>query len=55
LSEEVLQIAETRKEAKGKGEKERYTHPNTEFQRIPTRDKKAFLSNQCKEIRVKLI
>ena len=55
LSEEALQIAETRKEAKGKGEKERYTHPNAEFQRIPRRDKKAFLSNQCKEIGVKLI
>ena len=55
LSEEVLQIAETRKEAKGKEEKERYTHPNTEFQRIPRRDKKAFLSNQRKEIGVKLI
>ena len=50
LSEEVLQIAEKRKEAKGKGEKERYTHLNAEFQRIVRRDKKAFLSNQCKEI-----
>ena len=49
LSEEALQIAEKR-EAKGKGEKERYTHPNAEFQRIPRRDKKAFLSDQCKEI-----
>ena len=45
LSEEALQIAETRKEAKGKGEKERYTHPNAEFQRIPRRDKKAFLND----------
>ena len=50
LSEEVLQIAEKRREAKGKGEKERYTHLNAEFQRIATRDKKAFLSDQCKEI-----
>ena len=51
LSEEVLQIAEKRKEAKGKGDKERYTHLNAEFQRIIRRDKKkAFLSNQCKEI-----
>ena len=50
LSEEVLQIAEKRKEAKGKGEKERYTHLNAEFQRIARRDKKAFLSDQCKEI-----
>ena len=50
LSEEALQIAEERREAKGKGEKERYTHLNAEFQRIPRRDKKAFLSNQCKEI-----
>ena len=49
LSEEALQIAEKR-EAKGKGEKERYTHPNAEFQRIARRDKKAFLSDQCKEI-----
>ena len=49
LSEEALQIAEKRREAKGKGEKERYTHLNPEFQRI-ARDKKAFLSNQCKEI-----
>ena len=47
LSEEVLQIAEKR-EAKAKGEKERYTHLNAEFQRIVRRDKKAFLSNQCK-------
>ena len=50
LSEEVLQIAEERIETKGKGEKERYTHLNTEFQRIARRDKKAFLSEQCKEI-----
>ena len=50
LSEEALQIAEKRKEAKGKGEKERYTHQNTEFQRITRRDKKAFLRDQCKEI-----
>ena len=50
LSEEVLQIAEKRREAKGKGEKERYTHLNSEFQRIARRDKKAFLSYQCKEI-----
>ena len=50
LSEEALQIAEKRKETKGKGEKERYTHLNAEFQRIARRDKKAFLSDQCKEI-----
>ena len=50
LSEEALQIAEKRREAKGKGEKERYTHLNSEFQRIAWRDKKAFLSDQCKEI-----
>ena len=50
LSEEALQIAVNRREAKGKGEKERYTHLNAEFQRIAGRDKKAFLSNQCKEI-----
>ena len=50
MSEEVLQIAEQRREAKGKGEKERYTHLNAEFQRIVRRDKKAFLSDQCKEI-----
>ena len=49
LSEEALQTAEKRREAKGKGEKERYTHLNAEFQRIARRDKKAFLSNQCKE------
>ena len=50
LSEEGLQTAETRREAKGKGEKERYTHLNAEFQRVARRDKKAFLSDQCKEI-----
>ena len=50
LSEEALQIAEKIREAKGKGEKERYTPLNTEFQRIARRDKKAFLSDQCKEI-----
>ena len=50
LSEEALQIAVNRREAKGKGEKERYTHLNAEFHRIAGRDKKAFLSNQCKEI-----
>ena len=50
LSEKALQIAEKRKEAKGKGEKERYTHLNAEFQRRARRDKKAFLSDQCKEI-----
>ena len=49
MSEEALQIAEKRKEAKGKGEKEKYTHLNAEFQRITRRDKKAFLSDQCKE------
>ena len=50
LSEEALQIAEKRREAKGKGKKERYTQLNAEFQRIARRDKKAFLSHQCKEI-----
>ena len=50
LSEDTLQIAEKRREEKGKGEKERYTHLNAEFQRIARRDKKAFLSAQCKEI-----
>ena len=50
LSEEALQIAEKRKEAKVKGEKERYTHLNAEFQRTARGDKKAFLSDQCKEI-----
>ena len=49
LSEEALQIAEKRKEVKDKGEKERYTHSNAEFQRIARKDKKAFLSDQCKE------
>ena len=53
LSEEALQIAVKRKEAKGKGEKERYTHLNAEFQRIARRYKKAFLSDQCKEIEEK--
>ena len=52
LSEEGLQIAEKR-EVKGNGEKERYTHLNAEFQRIARRDKKAFLSDQCKEIEEK--
>ena len=50
MSEEALQIAAKRREAKSKGEKERYTHLNAEFQRIARRDKKAFLSDQCKEI-----
>ena len=50
LSGEALQIAEKRREAKGKGEKERDTHLNAEFQRIARRDKKAFLSGHCKEI-----
>ena len=50
LSEEALQTAMKRREAKGKGEKERYTHLNAEFQRIARRDKKAFLGDQCKEI-----
>ena len=50
LPEETLQRAEKRRDAKGKGEKERYTHLNAEFQRIARRDKKAFLSEQCKEI-----
>ena len=52
MSEETLQIAEKRREAEGKGEKERYTHLNAEFQRIARRDKKTFLSDQCKEIEV---
>ena len=51
MSKEDLQIAEKRREAKGKGGKERYTHLNGEFQRITRRDKKAFLSDQCKEIK----
>ena len=50
LSQEALQIAEKRRKVKGKGEKERYTHLNAEFQRIARRDRKAFLSDQCKEI-----
>ena len=50
LSEEALQIAVKRREAKSKGEKERYTHLNAEYQRIARRDKKAFLNDQCKEI-----
>ena len=50
MSEEALQIAANRREAKGKGEKERYTHLNAEFQRTAKRDKKAFLNDQCKEI-----
>ena len=50
LSEEALQIAEKRRETKGKGEKEKYTHLNAEFQRIARRGKKAFLNDQCKEI-----
>ena len=53
LSGEALQIAEERREAIGKGEKERYTYLNAEFQRTARRDKKAFLSDQCKEIRGK--
>ena len=50
LSEVALQIAVKRREAEGKGEKESYTHLNSEFQRLARRDKKAFLSDQCKEI-----
>ena len=50
MFEEALQIAEKRREAKGKGRKERYTHLNAEFQRIARRDKKAAFSDQCKEI-----
>ena len=50
LSEQTLKIAEKRREVEGKGEKERYTHLNAEFQRIARRDKKAVLSDQCKEI-----
>ena len=53
LSEEVLQIAVKRREVKSKGEKERYSHLNADFQRIARRDMKAFLSRQCKEIRGK--
>ena len=51
LSEETLQIAEKRREAKSKGENERYTHVNVEFQRIARRDKKAFFRDQCKDIK----
>ena len=51
LTEEVLQIVVKRREVKSKGEKERYSHLNAEFQRIARRDKKAFLSDQCKEIK----
>ena len=50
MSEEALQIAEKRRETKGKGQRETYIHLNAEFQRMARRDKKAFLSNQCKEI-----
>ena len=50
LSEEVLKIAEKRREAKGKGEREIYTHLNAEFQKIARRDKKAFFSHQCKDV-----
>ena len=50
MSEEALQIAEKRRKVKGKGEKERYTYLNAEFQRIARRDKKAFLSDKCKKI-----
>ena len=53
MSEEALQIAVKRREVKGKGEKERDTHLNAEFQRIARRDKKAFLSDQCKELEEK--
>ena len=53
LSEEALQIAEKRREAKGKGEKESNTHLNAEFQRIAKRDKKAFVNDQCKEVEEK--
>ena len=53
LSEKALQIAEKRRNAKGKGEKERYTHLNAEFQRTARIDKRTFLSDQCKEIEVK--
>ena len=53
LSEEALRMAMKRREMKGKGEKERYTHLNTKFQRIARRDKKTFLSDQCKEIKEK--
>ena len=53
LSEEILQIAEKIRDVKGKGEKEKYTHQNAEFQRIARRDKKAFFSDQCKKIEEK--
>ena len=53
MSDEGLQIAEKRREAKGKGEKERYTHLNVEFQRIARKEEKAFLSDQCKKNRGK--
>ena len=53
MSEEASQIAVKRREVEGKGEKERYTHLNAEFQRVARRAKKAFLSDQCKEIRGK--
>ena len=53
MSEEALQIAEKRRDVKGKGVKERYTHLNVEFQRIARRDKKAYLSDQCKKNRGK--
>ena len=53
MAEEALQIAMERREAKSKGEKERYKHLNAEFQRMARRDKKPFLSNQCKEIEKK--
>ena len=53
MVEEAFQIAEKRKDVKGKGEKERYTHLNAEFQRIARRDKKAFLSDHCKQIEEK--
>ena len=53
MSEEDLQIAEKRREVKGKGEKERYSHLNAEFQRTARREKKAFLSDQCKEVEEK--
>ena len=53
LSEEALQVTEKRRDSKGKGEKERYTHLNAEFQRITKRDKKAFLGDQCKEVEEK--
>ena len=53
MFEDALQVAEKRRKAKGKGEKERYTHLDAEFQRIARRDKKALLSDQCKEIEEK--